>query len=81
MVIDTFSSKKQAENLVKFLGTTFSRYFLGLRKITQHIPRERWAWVPYLDMSVEWTDEKIIAYFKFTKDEVDHIKKKVKEWS
>ena len=81
MVIDTFPSKKQAENLVKFLGTTFSRYFLGLRKITQHIPRERWAWVPYLDMSVEWTDEKIIAYFKFTRDEVDHIKKKVKEWS
>ncbi|MBL7542790.1 MAG: Eco57I restriction-modification methylase domain-containing protein [Bdellovibrionaceae bacterium] len=81
MVIDTFDNEKQAKNLVRYLGTTFSRYFLGLRKITQHIPRERWAWVPYLDMSKEWTDESIYNYFKFSKDEIEHIKKKVQEWS
>jgi len=36
MVIDTFDNEKQAKNLVRYLGTTFARYFLGLRKITQH---------------------------------------------
>ena len=81
MVIDTFDNEQQAKNLVTYLGTTFSRYFLGLRKITQHIPRERWAWVPYLDMSKEWTDESIYKIFKFSKDEVEHIKKKVQDWA
>jgi len=81
MVIDAFDNAKEAENLVKYLGTTFARYALGLRKITQHIPRERWAWVPYLDMSKEWSDENIYNYFNFSKDEIDHIKKKVQEWS
>jgi hypothetical protein len=81
MVIDTFEDKKTADNFVKFLGTTFSRYFLGLRKITQHIPRERWAWVPYLNMSEEWSDEKIYKFFNFSEKEIKHIKRKVQEWS
>lgn len=81
MVIDTFDNEKEAHNLAKYLGTTFARYALGLRKITQHIPRERWAWVPYLDMSKEWSDEDIYSYFNFSKSEIEHIKKKVQEWS
>jgi len=81
MVIDTFSDKKLAQNLAKFLGTDFSRYFLGLRKITQHIPRDRWSWVPYLNPEEEWTDEKLAEFFGLTKKERAHIKKKVQEWS
>ena len=80
-VVGSFKSKKEAETFIKFLQTDIVRYLLGLRKITQHIPRERWAWVPYLNMDIEWTDEKIATFFKFTKEEVDHIKKKVQEWS
>lgn len=81
MVIDVFDSEKEAKNLASYLGTTFARYFLGLRKITQHIPRERWAWVPYLDFSRSWSDEDLNKYFNLTKSEVSHIKRKVSEWS
>lgn len=81
MVIDVFSNKKEAENLISLLSTDFSRYLLGLRKITQHIPRERWAFVPYLDANEAWDDEKINKFFGFSAEQVKHIQRKVKEWA
>lgn len=80
-IIDVFDKKSQAENLVAYLKTDFSRYLLGLRKITQHIPRDRWNWVPYMDMTRQWTDKDLFNYFNITKEEQAHIKNKIKEWS
>ncbi len=80
-VIDTFKSKSEAENFIEYLQTDFARYFLGLRKITQDLPADRWSWVPYVDCSRKWTDEDLFKLFKFNKEEQEHIKKKVKEWS
>ncbi|WP_040314836.1 Eco57I restriction-modification methylase domain-containing protein [Bacteriovorax sp. BAL6_X] len=80
-VIDIFKTKTEAERFVKYLQTDFARYLLGLRKITQHIPKDRWAWVPYLDMKSEWTDEKLFEKFNLTSSEIANIKKKVEEWS
>lgn len=79
-VIDTFKTRAEAERLVRFLQTDFARYLLGLRKITQHIPKDRWAWVPYMDLSKDWTDESLFKYFNLTKDEIANIKLKVNEW-
>ncbi len=81
MVIDSLESRELAENLVCFLGTDFSRYLLGLRKITQHIPKDRWNWVPYMDVNRQWTDQDLFDYFNITPEEQQHIKNKVKEWS
>ena len=80
-VIDTFKNKQEAENLITYLKTDFVRYFLGLRKITQHLPADRWSWVPYVDCKKSWTDEELFKMFKFSKEEQEHIKKKVQEWS
>lgn len=80
-IIDTFKIKVEAENLITYLKTDFARYFVGLRKITQHLPADRWAWVPYVDTSKKWTDKELFKFFKLTKEEQSHIKLKVKEWS
>jgi len=80
-VIQSFDTKAEAEKLIAYLQTDFARYLLGLRKLTQDIPKDRWAWVPYMDLSKEWTDEKLFDYFKLTKKEREHLKKKVQEWS
>ena len=79
-VIDIFKNRTDAERFIRFLQTDFSRYLLGLRKITQHIPKDRWSWVPYMDNSKEWTDEKLFKYFNISKSEIENIKKKVREW-
>ena len=80
-IIDTFRNKFEAENLIKYLKTDFARYFVGLRKITQHLPADRWAWVPYVDTKRRWTDKELFNFFKLTKEERSHIKAKVREWS
>lgn len=80
-IIDTFTTKKEAENFVSYLQTDFARYMVGLRKITQDLPPDRWNWVPYMDMSKTWTDEELFKYFRITKEEQEHIKAKIQEWS
>lgn len=80
-IVDTFKTKAEAENLVAYLKTDFARYLLGLRKITQHVTKDRWNWVPYMDMSKVWTDEELYKFFKITKEEQEHIKAKIQEWS
>jgi hypothetical protein len=80
-IIDIFSHKNHAENFILFLKTDFARYLVGLRKITQDLPPNRWNWVPYMDVNKQWTDEELFDYFNITSEEQTHIKNKVKEWS
>jgi hypothetical protein len=80
-IIDSFETKDQAENLITYLKTDFARYLLGLRKITQHIPKDRWNWVPYVDINKRWADKSLAELFNLSEDEIQHIKMKVEEWS
>ena len=80
-IIDSFKTKSEANNPIKYLQTNFSRYLLGLRKITQNISRDSWNWVPYMGVSKEWTDKELFEFFDITKSEQQHIKKKVQEWN
>lgn len=80
-IVGSFKTKKEAENFLGYLTTNFSRYFLGLRKVTQDIYKNQWEWVPLVDCSKQWTDQKLFKLFKITKEEQDHIKNKLQEWS
>lgn len=80
-IVGAFKTKHEAENFLTYLKTDFARYLLGLRKITQDIPMDRWNWVPLMNISTTWTDKTVGDYFGLSKQERDHITKKVKEWS
>ncbi|WP_415064373.1 Eco57I restriction-modification methylase domain-containing protein [Bdellovibrio sp.] len=80
-VVGCFKTKTEAESFQTYLQTDFSRYLLGLRKLTQDIPKDRWNWVPLVDLDTEWTDKKLAKHFGLTEKEQEHIKKKVQEWS
>lgn len=80
-IIQSFNTMAEAKNFELFLKSDFVRYFVGLRKITQNLSRDSWKWVPLMSASEAWSDEKIFKYFKINKDEKEHIKKKVQEWS
>lgn len=81
IIIGTFDSKAESDKLLSFLKTSFCRYFIGLRKLTQHLSKECWTWVPQVDFSKTWDDQKLFNYFNLSKKEQDHIVKKVSEWS
>ena len=65
-IIDVFESRDDAEGFINYLKTDFVRYLLGLRKMTQHIPKDRWNWVPYVDISKKWTDDELFSLFQLT---------------
>lgn len=80
-VVLALKTKTDAQRAISYLKTDFARYLLGLRKITQDIPPDRWNWVPLIDTDREWTDEMLFDFFKLTPKERKHIQKKVEDWS
>lgn len=80
-VVGSFRTKTEAENFHSFLITDFARYLLGLRKVTQDIYKNQWEWVPLVDVSQPWTDEKLFKMFKLSREDREHISKKLREWS
>ncbi len=73
IVIGSYKTKDEAEHLAAYMRTHFFRFLVGLRKNTQHITKERFAFVPQLPMTEIWTDDKLNKHFKLTQAEIDFI--------
>lgn len=73
LVVGAYDNEKEACDLSTFLQTRFARFLVGLRKNTQHINKDRFAFVPLLSMKTTWTDEKLYKHFGLTKEEIDFI--------
>lgn len=80
-IISVFDTKKEALNFQNFLKTDFARYMIGLRKITQDVPADRWNWVPFMDTKKTWNDEELYKYFAISKKEIKHIESKLEDWT
>ncbi len=79
LVVDRFETKREAENLAAYLGTRFVRFLIYLRKNTQHLYNERFAFVPLLPMDRLWTDEELYDKYGITEEEQAYIESMVKE--
>lgn len=73
IVVGAYESRIEAENLASFLRTKFVRLLIALRKNTQHITKDRFAFVPALPMTKEWSDKKLYAHFGITEEEAAFI--------
>lgn len=75
--------------MVKFVQTKFARVMLGILKVTQHIRKGVWKYVPLQDFTsssdIDWSksvheiDEQLYDKYGLTKDERDFIETHVKE--
>ena len=84
-----FSLKNEAEAMLKYIKTKFVRIALGILKITQDNPPERWAYVPLQDFtsssdidwskSIEEIDEQLFDKYDLDEPERNFIRTKVKE--
>ena len=71
-------NKKQCNNLANYLRTKFARFLLSLSKISQHGTSKTYRFVPVVDFSEEWTDEKLYAKYNLTQEEIDLIESSIK---
>ena len=70
--------RAKCSNLSNYLRTKFARFLLSLAKISQHGTSKTYRFVPVVDFSKKWTDQKLYAKFKLTKDEINLIETSIK---
>lgn len=78
IVVNSFDSKEEAENLVKLLKTQFVRFLLSMVCISQHISRDTFKFVPQLDYKRLWTDKDLYQKYNLTSDEIEFIEAMMK---
>jgi site-specific DNA-methyltransferase (adenine-specific) len=79
IVVNMFDSKSESENFISYMKTKFFRFMLGLRVLTQHINKEKFAFVPDVeDYSTPWTDKELYKKFGLTRQQINYIEGKIK---
>lgn len=87
--IGSFDSKDEAENVLKYIKTKFTRVMLGTIKVTQDNNRDTWKNVPMQDFTsksdINWTksiseiDKQLYEKYNLNEEEINFIETKVKE--
>jgi len=73
IVAGPVKSKKQAEVVARYLQTSFVRFLVSLRKISQHAMKGVYRWVPQQNWDQDWTDEALYKKYGITKNEIAFI--------
>lgn len=85
--VGPFKDNTEAENALKYVKSKFSRTMLGVKKATQHNPRNTWEFVPLQDFTshsdIDWNksipeiDQQLYKKYNLTKEEIEFIETKV----
>jgi site-specific DNA-methyltransferase (adenine-specific) len=73
LVIGSFKSKNEAENLLGYMKTLFFRFFVSQFMYSHHITKESYRFVPVQDFTESWTDEKLYKKYGITEEEQGFI--------
>ena len=87
--VGSFSSKIEAEAVLKYIKTKFARTLLGVLKITQANTKDKWSKVPLQDFSInsdiDWSksiseiDQQLYKKYGLSDEEITFIEEKVKD--
>ncbi len=73
LVGDSFKTKEEAENFLSYLRTKFFRFLLLQGLTSQDISREKFLFVPQMDVSRSWTDDELNNHFGLSQGEIEFI--------
>ena len=86
--IGTFNNLIEAENLLKYIKSKFLRALLGVKKATQHNPKDTWEFVPLQDFTensdIDWSksvaeiDQQLYKKYKLSDEETSFIESMIK---
>ena len=82
-------TREEAEAILKYVKSKFTRALLGILKITQDNPPEKWKFIPLQDFTtasdIDWSnpvseiDRQLYVKYSLTDEEIDFIESHVKE--
>ena len=78
-MIGPFEDGKECDNCKKYMETDFFRTLLYYGKGTMQVTKNVFSYIPMMDFSKEWTDEKIIEHFMLDKNDMDLIRNTMKK--
>jgi site-specific DNA-methyltransferase (adenine-specific) len=78
IVAGPLETSEQAESVASYLQTSFARFVVSLRKISQHAMKGVYRWLPQQDWGREWTDKALYARYGITKDEIAFINRMIR---
>lgn len=86
--IGAFDNEFEAQNALKYVKSKFARTMLGILKVTQDNPRDKWLKVPLQDFSknsdIDWSksipeiDQRLYAKYSLNQSEIDFIERQAK---
>ena len=89
IMIGAFDKQSAAEACLKYIKTKFARTLLGVLKITQDNPPEKWRYVPLQDFTpssdIDWSepvagiDRQLYAKYGLTAEEIAFVETHVRE--
>lgn len=87
--IGAVDTREEAEAILKYVKSKFTRALLGILKITQDNPPEKWKFIPLQDFTtasdIDWSnpvseiDRQLYVKYSLTDEEIDFIESHVKE--
>lgn len=85
--IGVLESEEEANNILKYIKTKFSRILLGILKVTQSNTSYKWEYVPLQDFTensdIDWSksipeiDQQLYKKYGLNKQEIDFIEENV----
>lgn len=77
LVAGRFPTEEEATRYSLYLRTRFVRFFISLRKSTQHATRDVYAFVPDVPLDRDWTDVLLYERYGLTAEEIAFIESQV----
>jgi superfamily II DNA or RNA helicase len=87
LTVGSFDAESEAEAVLKYIKTKFTRVLLGVLKVTQHNSRSTWAKIPLQDFTpasdIDWTkpipeiDKQLYKKYGLDEKEIAFIEEKI----
>lgn len=78
IVLGSFDTKKEAENLISYTQTKFFHFLLTLKKNTQDALGRAYELIPMQDFEQEWSDEKLYKKYNLSVEDTTFIESMVR---
>ena len=75
-----FKEGKEATNFLNYLKTNFVRFCLSVYKNNSQLECGEMSFIPWLDFTQEWIDEKLYKHFDLTEEEIKFIEKNIPKY-
>ena len=72
-IIFIFNTETEANNFIGYLMTDFARLCISIIKVNQGVGVTELLYIPWLDFTQEWTDEKLFEHFSIDKQTINYI--------